>query len=84
MDQYKQRQAKVLRIWEATINEKDYRVVLGKIICPKNYVQHGHFFFDPVAVFIERSDSFETKFFFFISQEGGSIHNISHLARYSF
>ncbi|XP_031636186.1 fas apoptotic inhibitory molecule 1 [Contarinia nasturtii] len=30
LDQYKQRQAKGLRIWEATINEIQYRVVLEK------------------------------------------------------
>lgn len=29
LDQYKQRQAKILRIWESVINEKTYRVVLG-------------------------------------------------------
>lgn len=29
LDQYSKRQAKILRIWEATINEKNYRVVLG-------------------------------------------------------
>ncbi|XP_055312772.1 fas apoptotic inhibitory molecule 1 [Sitodiplosis mosellana] len=30
LDQFKQRQAKALRIWEATINETNYRVVLEK------------------------------------------------------
>lgn len=29
LEQFKQRQAKSLRIWEAMISEKDYRVVLG-------------------------------------------------------
>lgn len=29
-EQFKQRQAKALRIWEATVGDHEYRVVLGK------------------------------------------------------
>lgn len=31
LDEFKQRQAKSLRIWQATINGKLYRIVLGQL-----------------------------------------------------
>lgn len=38
LDEFKQRQAKSLRIWQATIHEKSYRIVLGECkICSSLY-----------------------------------------------
>lgn len=66
LDQFKQRQAKALRIWETTINETYYRVVLGRKQLLVAWFKRDFFYFP--NNFYCKSLSFDKKNFFSIFQ----------------